>query len=281
MVIPAGGTVVVYESPEGEEWPLITPRRGNARDQPVRLLEESVEGFAGRVEREETESITGYGVRSLGWRTPPLEITLEYLLRSGLGEMEDLVRSWRSAWDFEQPGDYFDAGPAPEPGRLRVYSPVSEHFWTPVSDPVFPDWPNSLRSARRVQEQMTCRGKLGHWFGDTIRFTGAGTFRVNPPGDRPLSPSLRLVWDGRATSFQFPSGLRVNLPAIGVTRIINLDRGMSGQMTRPDGTVDTGGWSSLQGIVSGVSLRPGVDSIWFIGEGLTLEVTPRYLSPWR
>lgn len=279
MGVPMSGVVVSYESPNGDEWSLLTPDRAPRSSQPVRIVEDGVQGLVGRVEREETESITGYGVRSLGWRTPPLEITLEYVLRSEPGELETLSRAWRQAWEFEQPGDYFDVGPAPRPGKLRVWSPVSEYFWTPVTDPQFPDWPNSLRSARRVRESMSCRGRLGHWFGDVRRFTGAATVRV--PGDKPLSPSCRLVWDGSATSVTFPSGLTVNLPAIGVTRYINLDRGMSGQMTRPDGTVDTGGWSSLQGVVSGISLRPNVDSSWVLGPGLTLEVTPRYLSPWR
>lgn len=260
------GLVLNYESPDGDVWGMVSP---DDRTAPVVIPEDGIQGLVGRIEWTTTESVNQYGVRHDGFRTAPLDITLDYVLRSHAGDMETLSRMWERAWSFA------------EPGKLRLFSAAGGMFWTPVHEPVFPDWPFAFRRQRLVQGQMSCRGLLGHWFGETERFTGAGTFRVNPGGDRPLAPSLKLIWDGSETSFRFPSGLQVNLPAIGAERHINLDRGMSGQMTRPDGTVDSGGWSSLQGIVSGVTLRPGEDSVWVLGAGITLEVTPRYLSPWR
>lgn len=261
------GTIVEYESPDGDVWTLITPERGRSRSQRVVLAPEGLEGLSGQVEETEVESVTGYGVRGDGWKIPVLDSTVSYTLRAPMGELEQTARAWRRAW------------PSWEPGRLIVRSAFGEDFWCPVSVPAFPEFPNGLHRRTTLQESVTFRNKKGHWFGSTELFTGPVTVRVG--GDRPLSPSLRLRWDGQATSVIFPSGLRVNLPAIGVERIINLDRGMSGQMTRPDGTVDSGGWSSLQGIVHGVSLRPGEETTWVLGAGIALEVTPRYLSPWR
>lgn len=203
---------------------------------------------------------------------------MDYAVRAPKGELESVMRAWRRAWETVEPGDYGDPGVV-ERGRLRVFSPEGGNFYTEVSSPSFPDWPSSLRNKTVVEEQLKCVSWSGHWLGETTYHTGAFTFRVQ--GDKPLSPSMRLRWDGQATAIGFPTGLTLNLAATGLERFINLDRGMSGQMTRPDGTVDTLGWSSLQGLVHGMSLRPGSQSTWSLGPGLTLEVTPRYLSPWR
>jgi len=90
---------------------------------------------------------------------------------------------------------------------------------------------------------------------------------------------MKLVWLGNQATVKFPSGLTVALPGINVERHINLDRGFSGQVTKPDGTVDTGLWSSFQGLISGLSLTPGEPTTWELGTGVELHVTPRYLSP--
>lgn len=273
------GVTVNYVSPDGEVWNLTPDPRGAGDTPMIVLIAEEVTGFEGRVERTTGESVNGLGVRSLGWRTPPLDITLGYLLRAGRGDLPAWRAAWRSAWEIDVPGDYpGDLAPA-EPGRLEVATGGGERFWTPVVDAVFPDLPHGLGGETRLQESMTCRSLVGHWFGETESYEGSFTFTVR--GDRPLSPSMRLVWDGSATSVTFPSGLTLNLGAINQPRFINLDRGKSGQVTRPDGSVDTLAWSNLQGLVHGMALRPESESTWVLGSGLTLEVTPRFLSPWR
>lgn len=274
-----GGVTVSYNSPSGESWLLITPEPGVSRQLSVFLADSDLEGLAGVPERSDSSLVTGYGARPRGWSLPALESSFEYWARSETGELETVLRSWRDAWDFEQPGDYYDAGHQVTFGELWVSSPVGGAFWAEVSDPVFPSFPAGVNRAREVRESMSFRIRSGHWWGESEFFTGEVV--VRPEGDRPLSPRCRLLWDGSATSVTFPSGLTVSLPEIGVERIINLDRGMSGQVLRPDGTVDTGGWSALQGVVHGVSLRPKVESRWVLGDGVTLEVTPRFLSPWR
>lgn len=272
-------TQFMFTSPNGESWNLTPENVGGIRVPSVMLLEEEVTGLVGRVDRTLGESVNAYGSRSLGWRTPPLDISLGYLLRSARGDMPVWSSTWRSAWDIDVPGDYpGDLVPA-TPGRLEVATGGGERCWTPVVGADFPDLPHGLGGVTKLREVMACRSMVGHWFGEVESYTGTFTFVVR--GDRPLSPKMRLVWDGSATSVTFPSGLKLNLAAGEGVRFIDLDRGMSGQVTRPDGSVDTLGWSALQGLVHGMSLRPGSESSWVLGSGMTLEVTPRFLSPWR
>ena len=93
--------------------------------------------------------------------------------------------------------------------------------------------------------------------------------------------SMRLHWTGEASSVTFPDGRKVTFPKLGAERYINLDFGMAAQVTRPDGTVDTNAWSGINGAIHGMTLAPNEPTEWVLGAGMTLEVTPRYLSPWR
>ena len=265
--VPPAGVVVEYEPPFGTTWVLSSD---GDRYRNIFLQPNGISGLRGKVEWDESESVNQYGVRRTGrqnFRTPPLDISLNVGLRAERGEMESLVRRWDQAWSFF------------EPGKLRLRSAGFE-FWTPVVDPVFPDWPDNLVSRRYLEVSMSCRALKGHWFGKT-RVFGAGSFSVTAEGDAPLVSSCRLVWDGQATSFQVPGGQTVDLQAVSGQRFINLDRGMTGQVTTTDGVVDSVTWSALLGKVHGVSLDPGSVTQWQLGAGLTLEVTPRYLSPWR
>ena len=117
----------------------------------------------------------------------------------------------------------------------------------------------------------------GYWSGGVSAYTDNVT--VTTPGDLP--PKLRLKWDGQATNFTLPSGLSVSLAQGPGTRWIDLERGMQGQVTDEDGNVDTGTWSSLRGVLVGETLQPHTKNDFQLGAGLTLEVTPRFLSPWR
>lgn len=268
-------TTVSYESPAGDLWTLITP--DGSRDLPIFLADNDLSGWSGKVSRSDSQSVTRLGARSTGWKLDPLKIEIPYVAQALSGTVDTVLREWRRAWDFEQPGDY-GYPTTVRSGKLWV-ADGGESYWAPVCDPEFPDLPKHSQRVRAVEEVMSCRSMVGHWFGATEHFEGTVSIRVR--GDRPLSPSLRLAWDGSATSVTFPSGLKLNLPNVGGRRFINLDRGMSGQVTREDGSVDTGGWSALQGLVHGLSLRPGDTSDWVLGPGLTLEVTPRFLTPWR
>lgn len=265
--VPPAGVVVEYEPSAGTIWVLSAD---DDRYRNIFLQPGGISGLRGGVEWDESESVNQYGVRRTGrqnFRTPPLDISLTLGLRAARGEMESLVRRWDQAWSFF------------ETGKLRLRSAGLE-FWTPVVDPVFPDWPDNLTSRRYLEVAMSCRALKGHWFGKTTTF-GAGTFSVAAEGDAPLVSSCRLVWDGQSTTFKVPGGQTVDLQAVSGQRFISLDRGMTGQVTTADGVVDSATWSTLLGKVHGVSLDPGSVTQWQLGAGLTLEVTPRYLSPWR
>lgn len=263
------GLLVEYESPSGKLWELYS--KDGVKTAPVFVLPGGLSGLDGTVEWNERESVMGLGVRKPGprdFRIPPKDISLRLGMRAPLGELEQLSRRWRRDWSHARNG------------KLIVRSVAGGRFWAHVTNPTMPDWETDLSTRRYVETTVTCRHRSGYWFGKTQKFTGATVVRV--PGDEPLSPSCRLVWDGRATSFRPEMGTTITLPAVtGGTRYINLDRGMMGQVTKPDGTVDTLVWSALQGLVLGVSLTPYIDSPWILGDGLTLEVTPRFISPWR
>lgn len=266
--VPPTGLIVEYEPPTGPRW-MLTSADGD-RHRNIFLQPDGISGLRGRVEWDESESVNQYGVRRTGrqnFRTPPLDISLNVGLRAERGEMESLVRRWDRVWSFF------------EPGRLHVRSVAGGVFWTPVVDPVFPDWPDNLVSRRYLEVSMSCRALKGHWFGRTEQYVGE--VQVHAKGDAPLASSCRLVWDGRATSFKVPGGDTIFLTSVSGKRFINLDRGMTGQVTTDTGSVDSATWSALLGKVHGVSLEPGSATEWQLGAGLTLEVTPRYLSPWR
>lgn len=266
---PPAGLIAEYEPPSGTRW-MLTSADGD-RHRNIFVLPDGLKGLRGRVEWSETESVNQYGVRRSGprnFRTPPLDISLTLGLRAKRGEMESLLRRWDRAWSFS------------EPGKLHVRSAAGGAFWAPADDPVLPDWPDNLISRTYLEVGMSCRVLQGHWFGRETRY-GPGTFEVRAKGDAPLVSACRLIWDGRATTFQLPGGPVVSLTSVVGTRHINLDRGMSGQVTHLNGMVDSVTWSRLMGQVHGVSLLPGSTSSWVLGPGLTLEVTPRYLSPWR
>lgn len=270
---------VQLTSPEGDVWEMSDHDPYHFSGPRVVLLADEVSGLVGRVDRSKVQTVNRLGVRSRGWSTPALDMSLGVLLQAERGDLPRFARLFRDGWLGEEAGDYAYELVPPERPTISVQEGGGERFWTPVSDVHVPDVPHGLGSSTSLHQTITMSGDLGHWFGDGILF-GEGEHEITPAGDRPLWPLLKLHWDGSATSVTFPTGVTVHFPPIGVPRTINLDRGMSGQVTRPDGSVDTASWSALQGTVTGVVLRPGSPSLWEIGAGMTLEVTPRFLSPW-
>lgn len=268
--LPPSGLLVEYESPGGRLWELTAP--GADRWKNLFLLPGGLSGLSGRVEWEEVETVTGYGVRPANrraWRTPPFDVTLTLGMRAPRGELESLSRRWERDWS------------GVEPGTLILRSVAGGRFEASVTDAVFPDWPSNLNNLTYLETSVTARVRAGHYLGKRETW-GPGTHTIRVKGHDPLSPSCRLVWDGQATSVTFPSGITVTLPAVtGGTRYINMDRGMMGQVTKPDGTVDSVVWSALQSSIKGITLTPSQQSTWTLGSGLQLHVTPRYISPWR
>ena len=251
-------TVIEVVPPTGETFIL-----AGGKNQRAFILPDTVKGFETPVEHKYRDSVTSYGNRSVGWKIPAVDSSFDFYLRDP-GNVADVYRRFRRA---------FRSG-----SRIMFRSPAGV-FYSRIEVPVFADANRELATRKSFQGTVSFRRPDGCWLGDTEYFTGNATVMVD--GDEPLSPSLRLHWTGAASSVTFPDGRKVTFPRLGAERYINLDFGMSGQVTRPDGTVDTNAWSGVNGLVHGMTLTPNEPTEWVLGAGMTLEVSPRYLSPWR
>ena len=262
------GYKITYTAPHspGETFILHTMFDAEADEQRVVLKESGFTGGSGSVDFDLVESVNRFGSRTAGFRVPSFEGSLDVVVRSGPSGLPDTLWDWRRSWS------HFDDG------LLKVVARDGGNREARVRLVGFSDVPFDPAGAGLHEETVNYRCLDGFWRGPTMRRTGV--FEVAVPGDLP--PSLRLRWDGSETSFKLPSGLRVGLTrgAIG-TRLINLDRGMQGQVTTEGGVVDSFAWSSLRGVLVGETLTPYRPYSFELGEGLELLATPRYLTPWR
>lgn len=261
------GLVVEFHTADGQVWDLYGD---HVRSLEAFLAPDALDGLQGLVEWDRVESVGRFGVRKTGprnFRVPGFDFTLRVTLRAfERGGLPDVARRWFDAWSFA------------EPGRLVIRSDYGTR-WAWVESPGLPSWPNSLADRRVWEMDMGVSVPEGHLWGDVTTFVG-GHVQVRAGGDAPLNPWCQVWWDGRATTVTLPHGQVVDLPPVGSPRVINLDRGMSGQVTHEDGVVDTAVWSALRGMVQSVTLSPGGVSSWHVGPGVELRVTPRFLSPW-
>ena len=261
---PLGGLQVSYTSPHGEVWGLHYPTVKESEVQRVVLDEDGLAGATAELEETEIESVNRYGSRMAGFKLPAFDVTTGVTVTSDVMPLDKQEREWRASWSpFKK-------------GKMTVVARDGANRWTPARLVSMPDVPYELRRCRYWETSVTWKLASGCWFGATQRHFD--TVTLVAPGDLP--PSLRLRWTGEESHVTFPDGRKVNFPVFGSERIINLDFGMSGQVTKPDGTVDTNVWSGLQGKVQGMTLTPHETYEWVLGAGMSLEVTPRYLSPW-
>ena len=251
-------TVIEIVPPTGESFIL-----AGGRNQRAFILPDTVSGFETPVEHTYRDSVTSYGDRSVGWKIPAVESSFEFYLRDA-ADVADVYRRFRRAF---------------RSGSQIVFRSPAGVFYSRIEVPVFTDANRELSTRRSFQGEVSFRRPDGCWLGETEYFTGNATVMVD--GDEPLAQSMRLHWTGEASSVTFPDGRKVTFPELGAERYINLDFGMAAQVTRPDGTVDTNAWSGINGAVHGMTLAPNEPTEWVLGAGMTLEVTPRYLSPWR
>lgn len=262
------GYKITYTAPHqpGETFILHTMFDAEADEQRVVLKEGGFAGGSGSVDFTTHESVNRYGVRPVGFKVPEFTGSLDVAVRRGPDEsVMDTMRDWRRAWS------HFDEG------LLKVVARDGGNREARVRLVGFSDVPHDPAQNYVLEDQVQFRCMDGYWRGPTLRRNGV--FEVAVPGDLP--PLLRLRWDGSETSFRLPSGLRVSLTRAAGTRFINLERGMQGQITREDGTVDSLTWSSLRGVLVGETLTPHRLYSFELGAGLELLATPRYLTPWR
>ena len=258
------GIRVSYSSPQGHGFELLSPPGEGRRRRPVNIPPNGLDGLKESLDFTDVESVNGYGARQKDFKAQSVEFGLPVVVTNADKPLDAQDREWRQAWSpFKD-------------GKLTVVNVAGQNRWTPVRLVSMSAPPHLLHRKRSVEMTVMARAMLGIWFGATQRYFD--TVTLLPVGALP--PSLRLKWDGSATSATFPDGRTVNLPAVTGTRVINLDYGYSGQVTFESGLVDSVAWSQLRGLVTGITLTPHEPADFILGAGLALEVTPRYLSPW-
>ena len=260
---------VTYTSPTGEVWLLAGTGYGVPdANQRVVLLEGGFTGGVANPDVTLNDSPTGLGQWAGEFTLPPLEGELSVVIMDTPVNAGRTFRNWRRSWT-----PFND-------GVLKVIDRAGGNYWTPARlvpgglgtvdlDPTY---------RRAIPDEVGWRGLEGCWYGVPKTYTG--TAKVVPLGD--MRPSLRLRWDGSPATVMLPTGQQVTLPDI--TRgsyFIDLNRGMSGHVTNEAGETVVAAWAALRGLILGVTLTPHVPTTWILNEGVTLEVTPRYLTPWR
>lgn len=262
------GYKVVYTAPHrpGEQFILHSMLDAEADAQRVVLKEGGFGDGVGGVDFASAESVTRYGSRVLGMKVPAFTGSLDVVVRPGPDEsVMETLRDWRNSWSY-----FAD-------GLLKVVARDGGDREARVRLVKFGEVEVDPSGVTLIEDSIQYSCLDGYWTGGVTTYTGNVT--VTTPGDLP--PKLRLRWDGQATAFSLPSGLSMSLASGPGVRRIDLERGMQGQVTDEDGNVDTGTWSSLRGVLVGETLQPHTRNDFQLGAGLTLEVTPRYLSPWR
>lgn len=266
----ADGRKITYQSfDETETFVLHAPTVAESEVQRVVLKPDCTDGWSVEPDFSEQETVNGFGARTVGFKLPAFDAGLDFTVTSDVQDVLFEERDWRRAWSFFKPG------------RLKVQARDGGNRWCRAVLRSMADLSRELKGETYYEGSLSWRNPDGCWFGESQRFTGVG--RVVVGGD--VRPSCRVVWDTESNptaSVVFPSGQQLTLTAgEGVTgvRYINLDRGMVGHCTREDGTVDDVLWASLRGRVLGVALEPHARSTWQLN-GVELEVTPRYLTPW-
>lgn len=262
-------TQVTYTSPTGEVWLLAGTGYGVPdANQRVVLLEGGFTGGVANPDVTLNNAPTGLGQWAGEFTLPPLEGELSVVIMDTPTNAGRTFRNWRHSWT-----PFND-------GVLKVIDRAGGNYWTPIR--LVPgglgtvDLDPSYR--RAIPDEVKWRGLEGCWYGVPKTYTG--TAEVVSLGD--MRPSVRLKWDGSPATVSLPTGQQVTLPDI--TRgsyFIDLNRGMSGHVTNEAGETVVAAWAALRGLILGVTLTPHVSTTWTLNAGVTLEVTPRYLTPWR
>lgn len=262
-----GAVRIRYESPGGIMWLLYSSVDGEwDRHGEVLLVEDGWSDGVSEPDFDEAQSVFRFGAYRKGWSLPAFDGTLKLVIR-GNG------RSTSAAWrDFQRAWSAFDGGRlvvAVEDSDFKFARVVLKSFSVPNTYP---------RGGEVMEVSVAFRALDGCWLGDEQEYVGDVEFV--PGGEVPAQ--TRLWWDGSSTTLTFPNGQAIALKQQDAgERFINLDRGFMGQVTTPDGVVDSAMWAAFRGKISGVELAPRESHKFKLGTGLRLLVTPRYLNPWR
>ncbi|WP_313548337.1 hypothetical protein [Corynebacterium sp.] len=277
---------IAYRAPgeSGSTWNLATPIGAERQGQSVLLLKGGTEDFDAQPALTKRATVNGFGERAIAANLPSFGSSIKVLIGKHGIDLREADRAWRQAWQLvihngELPN--FDPFDPTLSGRFIISETGGRNLWLPVYATEMSSLDANYRGRRTLESTITWESLAGTYFGSKI--TKEGTFVLTVPGD--TYPAARLRWDTSQSGYvAMPNGQSLTLepgPGTSGIRYINLERGYAGQVTREDGTVDTEVWSQLRGAVLGIHLTPHEEINWAMTIGLSLEVVPRHLSPWR
>lgn len=119
----------------------------------------------------------------------------------------------------------------------------------------------------------------GLWVGETKTYGPGASVQVENPGDFPCYP--KIVWKGRDKTVTPPGATPISLPTTNATRVLDSDPGTGYVITDRAGSVDVGVWRTMRGLAVYGRVDAGDKAVWGASEGVTLEVTPLCMNPWR
>lgn len=264
--VPArsAGMKITYRSWNGKElFVIATPTP--IENQRIILTKGGFKGGVANISRKRKSTVGRPGVRTVGRTIAEMAGSFDTFVHSTEKNIEETRREWRNAWSFDRPGTI-----TVEMGQERTYETKAilvSHSEFEADDDM----------QEYTGDSLSWESDTGVWLG--AAFYHVGKFALAMDGD--MEATARLLWDGSATSFKMPNGQTVNLPQIDGPRIIHLDRGLYGLVTREDGVEDRSIWKSFRGQVSGIRLMPHEITYWELGPGLRLETRAQYFTCWR
>lgn len=277
--VPEPGWKVTFAAPgdNADRW-MLSGVQGEQHDaQRVILLEGGFTGGVAYPTMERPAAPTGYGVRvAEGFSLPEMTGGLSVVVTSAGDPAGRNLRDWRRAWSATLPA--FPGGPT-RPGRLIVEARDGGNYWCPVVLASGPESPEREPAhVELIPDSVEWVSPAGCWNGRRHEYE-AGAHTVVPAGD--LSPHVELVWDGTPGTIVFPNGSSLTLgTAAAGPYTINLDRGMYGHTTGPDGKTARHVWAAFRGTVSGVTLAPHMSANFTIPDGVKLVISERFYTPW-
>ncbi|MEJ6013820.1 hypothetical protein WG936_08225 [Corynebacterium sp. H127] len=259
------GYKVTYTSPfHGEVWTLSTPIQHEREGQRLFLVEDGFKGGVGSVNFSMKNTVNRLGERVGGWNLPSFDGSFDVCILDKPESVANNLRNWRRGWS-----QFHD-------GIIQVIATDGAGYWCNARLDSFGDIPRDPQGTQPLLDSINWVCHDGCWFGETKEYAGSAV--VKPAGD--VEASARIAWDGQATTLRNPYGESISLPNVGSQRYLDVNRGMYGHITFPDGTTDLSTWRALRASLAGITMEPGKEYGWNFGAGLTLEVTDRWLSPW-
>lgn len=263
---------ITVSHPNGQLFPIATTRPEERRNQRVMLLKDGAAGFEAYPAVNTKPSTTGIGERIINRTVGAFSGSLKVLVGAPGLNLQKIDNDWRNTWATDPTRQ--------KPTRITVVGEGAQNRHINVYATGISDLPSSYRGIPSYECTVAWKSYSAYWNGPTAKY-GPGTHTVIATGD--MIPNARLIWDtSKSATATLPHGQTLTLNAANAgKRYIDLSPGKVGHVTTDTGTTDSIMWSQLRGALLGAHVPPHTPTTWTLSDGLTLEVTPRYYTPWR